>query len=155
MKPLTNNDLPDTVTWTPGMVDKFFAAYLECALWSSMDDSDDSGGEPLDSNYSPDDIPEDVRERLRAECIDFIAANCETLDKTGADSAQHGHDFWLTRNGHGAGFWDRGYGGVGRELTEAAHVYGSVDLYVADGGQVWAAGYEQGSVTRGGDDDKQ
>lgn len=143
MKPLTNDDLPTTVTvtWTPSMVDKFFAAYLECALWSSTDNADDSSREPLDSNYSPDDIPEDVRERLRAECIDFVAANCETLDKAGADFAQHGHDFWLTRNRHG-GFWDRGYGEVGHELTEAARAYLEVYLYVGDDGQVWAAGYE-------------
>ena len=27
--------------------------------------------------------------------------------------AQIGHDLWLTRNGHGAGFWDRGLGAQG------------------------------------------
>jgi hypothetical protein len=29
----------------------------------------------------------------------------EELDKLDAEKC--GHDFWLTRNGHGAGFWDR------------------------------------------------
>ena len=48
------------------------------------------------------------------------------------------HDFWLTGNRHGAGFWDRGYGADGDTLTEAAHGYGDVDLYVGDDGQIHA-----------------
>lgn len=40
-------------------------------------------------------------------------------------------DFWLTRNGHGAGFWDRGAGSVGKRLTDAAKSYG--ERYVFDG----------------------
>ncbi len=41
-----------------------------------------------------------------------------------------GHDFWLTRNGHGAGFWDRDLGEVGDKLTKIAESFGSVYLYV-------------------------
>lgn len=48
-----------------------------------------------------------------------------------------GIDFWLTRNGHGAGFWDRGLGDVGTRLTCAAHNYGSVDLYAGDDGLIY------------------
>ena len=42
----------------------------------------------------------------------------------------------LTRNGHGAGFWDRGLGALGERLTRAAKSHGSVDLYVNDDGKV-------------------
>ena len=35
-----------------------------------------------------------------------------------------GHDFALTRNGHGAGFWDRGLGEIGDMLTEECKPYG-------------------------------
>ena len=48
---------------------------------------------------------------------------------------QFGHDFWLTRNGHGAGFWDRGLGALGSELSEAARSFGTVDVY--EGGDNW------------------
>lgn len=50
------------------------------------------------------------------------------------DGATTGHDFYLTRNRHGAGFWDR-YSGdspearAGDRLTSAAHVYGESELY--------------------------
>ena len=35
-----------------------------------------------------------------------------------------GHDFALTRNGHGTGFWDRGLGEIGDMLTEECKPYG-------------------------------
>jgi hypothetical protein len=53
---------------------------------------------------------------------------------TARDSGQGGHDFWLTRNGHGAGFWDGDWPEeVGKRLTEASKKYGEVYLYVQDG----------------------
>ena len=36
-----------------------------------------------------------------------------------------GHDFALTRNGHGTGFWDRGLGAIGDMLTDACKPYGA------------------------------
>lgn len=50
--------------------------------------------------------------------------------------SQHGHDFSLTRNGHGAGFWDRGYGESGELLSKACKPYGSVDVYVTKRGKL-------------------
>ena len=139
---MPNIALPESLPWTPRMVDAFFSAYLECALWSSTDESTEAGGEPLDANYNPEDIPAPCRERLRAECVDFLAAHHETLEAGEWTPEQAGHDFWLTRNGHGAGFWDRGKGQIGQQLTDACKAYGTVDLYVGDDGQVWASGYE-------------
>lgn len=151
LKPLTDADLPDTLAWTPAMVDRFFLGYLVCALWSTNDESNESGGEPLDANYSIGDIPVSVREKMRAECIEFLAACApEDLDAD-ADRAPSfregqeyvGHDFWLTRNGHGTGFWDRDLpNGAGDRLSAAARAFGGVDLYVGDDGMVYAAGFE-------------
>lgn len=38
------------------------------------------------------------------------------------------HDYWLTRNGHGAGFWDRGLGDAGQRLTDLSED-GSYELF--------------------------
>ena len=54
---------------------------------------------------------------------------------TASDCA--GHDFWLTRCGHGAGFWDRGVGETGERLTKAAEKFGNVDLCVGDDGKIY------------------
>lgn len=111
-------------------LDTFERAYLECALWSSTDQIDDSGGEPLDANYTIEDIHPASLASMLEDCRDFRNAQEQLL--VNLDAAQCGHDFWLTRNGHGAGFWDRGHGKVGELLTEACKPYGSCDLYVGD-----------------------
>lgn len=126
------------VETAPIDVDAFFDAYLECALWSSSDQADNQGGRPLDENCGSDDIHPDSLAEMRSECEDFISANTSDLLATGADASQMGHDFWLTRNGHGAGFWDRGYGAIGDRLSEASKVYGGVDIYVGDDGKLYS-----------------
>ena len=47
------------------------------------------------------------------------------------------HDWVLTRNRHGVGFWDRGLGIAGELLTRGAHFDGEVDAYVGDDGLVY------------------
>jgi hypothetical protein len=85
-------------------------AYIECALWAETDNADESGGEPLDANYSADDIAPEALATLRADCETFAErARAAGFAITGYWSdEQLGHDLWLTRNGHGTGFWDRG-----------------------------------------------
>lgn len=116
--------------------EKFLAAYLECALWSSTDNADDSGGSPLDDNYGPEDLSDEALEQCRKDCADFLEAEAADLEEAGITLEQAGHDFWLTRNGHGAGFWDRGLGAVGERLSKACKPYGSVYLYVGNDGRI-------------------
>jgi len=118
-------------------LDAFTTAYLECALWSSTDESDESGGEPLDANYGLDDLSLETIQGAIDDCAAFQAANADDL--ADLDDEQSGHDFWLTRNGHGAGFWDRGLGALGDRLSKACKPYGSVDLYVGDDGKVYGS----------------
>jgi hypothetical protein len=113
-------------------LDAFTTAYLECALWSSTDDA----GEPLDCDYSISDIAPESLTSMIEDCADF-QASYRDLYRADWTSEQAGHDFWLTRNHHGAGFWDRGFS-AGKQLTDAAHAYGSCDIYIGDDGKVYA-----------------
>lgn len=113
-------------------LEPFFRQYLETALWSSLDDD----GKPMDRTYSVSDIAEESKAAAQEECLDFISANARDLEIHG-DAGQAGHDFWLTRNGHGAGFWDRGLGDLGDRLTAACRAYGESDPYVGDDGRVY------------------
>jgi hypothetical protein len=113
-------------------IQKILDHYAICALWSSTDEND----EPLDSFYTIDDIDPDTLEKMRQDIVDFVETNKELLLSSGQSDEQIGHDFWLTRNHHGAGFWDRGLGDIGEKLTKACHVYGDVYLYVSDSGKV-------------------
>lgn len=120
--------------------DSFLRGYFECALWSSNDESDESGGEPLDRNYAVDDIADESVTAMIADCEDFQSANVALLRRyydADRSSEQAGHDFWLTRNGHGAGFWDRGLGELGKSLSDAAKAYGECNPYVGDDGKIY------------------
>ncbi len=113
-------------------LDSFARAYLEAALWSSNDESDENGGAPLDQNYEESDIAMDSLKRMINDCQNFQKTNTDLLAQHN-DMSQAGHDFWLTRNGHGAGFWDRGLGELGEKLTAACESFGTCNLYVARG----------------------
>lgn len=109
-------------------LDDFTQAYVDCALWSTLDDNE----EPLDGNWDTSDIHPDSLDRIRDVCAEFQR---EYEGPIGYRSARAGRDFWLTRNGHGAGFWDGDWPEVaGEALTAAAHKYGESDVYVGDDG---------------------
>ena len=116
--------------------DKFFKAYVEAALWSSTDDDD----EPMDKNYDMRDIAPEALRKMEADCKKFQRENEAAINEAaeqGYNDEQAGHDFWLTRNGHGAGFWDRNLGDVGERLTKACDKFGEQYLYVGDDGKIY------------------
>lgn len=124
-------------------VDEFTKQYIVTALWSS-----DDGGLNKLSEMSWQDLAPQTLDMMKRDAISFQQQCAALLDRAyqetgysyGPGSA--GHDFWLTRNHHGAGFWDRGLGEVGNMLTTAAHKWPEVDLYVGDDGLVYASGHE-------------
>ena len=124
----------------------FFDAYVEAALWSSTDNSRPDGGDPLDQHFVPADIDAETREKMRADCQRFQEENADLLTryyselptKAWKGEAQAGHDFWLSRYGHGRGFLDRA---VSHEVIDAlqakAEAYGQYDLYIGDDGKIY------------------
>jgi len=110
--------------------EEFFSAYVATALWSSGDEFD---------GYGADDIAEETIAAMRADCAAFYAANADDLNcehASGPDFGplgRAGHDFWLTRNHHGAGFWDGDWPEPqATRLTKAAHSFGECNLYIGD-----------------------
>lgn len=83
------------------------------------------GYRAIADDLETDDYPTDAFQG-RLDCIAFVMSHYSLLAQLDLSQAfHHGADFYLTRNGHGTGFWDRGYGDIGTQLTEAAKVYGS------------------------------
>lgn len=128
-------------------LDTMTQAYAVCALWSSPDEGQPpfSPERNLDDDYGIDDIAPETMAAMRADCEAFAEANAGDIDTferlACVDDSQVGHSFWLSRNGHGAGFFDWTHpaelGEACARLQEAARVYGEIDLYAHDG-QVWA-----------------
>lgn len=116
----------------------FLTAYVEALLWSSTDETPD--GEMI--NLDQCQLSTAGTDTCRADCAAFFTANYEDLrtaaDWPGYSWAHAGHDFALTRNGHGAGFWDGDLpDALGERLTEAAHTVGECWPYMGDDGSVY------------------
>lgn len=111
-------------------MDQFTTAFYEALFWSSCD----ADGDPLEDNFDINSLTNEAKAELDQDCQDFQTDNATLM--ANLDASQCGHDFALTRNHHGAGFWDRGLGALGEALTKAAHDYGQVDLYEGDDGQL-------------------
>ena len=129
----------------------FMIGYMTAALWSTLGDDEDCT--PLDEKYEPRDIDADTMLEMFVDCRDFLRFNRVEIEvyisqhnrsfsiarELRLDALEYaGHDFWLTRNGHGAGFWDRGYGECGDRLSAAARVYGECYLYAGDDNKIYA-----------------
>ena len=117
-------------------MDTFTTAYLEAIEFTDFH----SDNEELQNS---DGLSPELLASIEADCAAFQEANADDLDEAydehGFTLEQAGHDFWLTRNGHGAGFWDRGLGERGDRLTAAAHAYGTSELYAGDDGRLYVS----------------
>lgn len=118
-------------------LDSFTQGYVETALWIGLLEDEEIEHFGGLHRAAFDDLAPECLEQLCADCADFQQAAAAMLETWG-DDHQAGHDFWLTRNRHGAGFWDRGRGKLGDDLTGLAHGYGSCNLYVGDDGRIYA-----------------
>ena len=112
-------------------LNSFINAYIEAALWSTPDDM----GYPVAERFDSAHLNDTALKTIREDCAKFCKQQAEELAYL--DARQCGHDFWLTRNGHGAGFWDRGLGERGKRLSAAAHAFGEQNLVVGDDGKLY------------------
>lgn len=108
-------------------------AYIDCIFFT---DGDETELGFFDFN------PESLK-KAETELNEFIdKAESMGLIDNSFDMTQVAHDFWLTRNRHGAGFWDGDYsrtslGDVGDALTDLAHSYPETSLVEGANGQLY------------------
>jgi hypothetical protein len=107
--------------------------------WRHGEGSDDGSALPCDAAFA--DLAPETLARILKDCRAFqdSRAWADTMEGyPGADEVQAGHDFWLTRNGHGAGFWDGDWPEpYATQLDETAKGFGSVNAYLGDDGKVY------------------
>lgn len=97
-------------------------------------------------------VSDDIFQRAYRDCTEFLQAARDAISShigiaeiEGYTNEQCGADFWLTRNGHGAGFWDRSalmdvYGhNIGEALTALVGwrtQWPEIDFYFGDDGNL-------------------
>jgi hypothetical protein len=123
-------------------VDQLTHGFLVGMLWAESGDPES----PLGESAGLEDLAPQTRTAACEICENF-ASYCARvhirLDRVrGMDAQAIGHDLWLTSQGHGAGFWDRGLGALGDKLTAAAKTFSGGDAYRGDDGSIYMMGYE-------------
>ncbi len=111
-------------------LDEFTRGYIGAALWTEEEAIENDGGQARYENIDSKSLDDMI-----ADCRNFQIGNADALGEYydhGFDEVHAGHDFWLSRNGHGAGFWDRRAGEAGESLSEASKVMGEVSLTVGN-----------------------
>lgn len=110
--------------------------YVEAILWAETADFEDSDKSiPLDEVYGPLDLSDEFWVRARRDIVKLI--DVVSSDIWRLDPGMFGADAWLTRQHHGAGFWDGDWDriagdGVGEMLTDLTEsVLPETYVYVA------------------------
>ena len=106
----------------------FERSYIAALLFADLPEEN--------SELDEDDFSESAVKQVRADCVEFFTNYSRFWGNLHSEA---GHDFWLTRQGHGAGFWDRGelYDGSGDLLTKASEQAGVCDLYIGDDSKIY------------------
>lgn len=137
---------------TPAQINTITEHYLIALLWTMPEDED--GNNPGDT-VELSDLPFKTINRAMQDVTAFVESCGALFDlamqcyddgygkhpDAGSAEAAFGHDFALTRNGHGCGFWDRESEGLpkflGDALTRVCDRFPPVDLYIGDDGNVY------------------
>lgn len=117
--------------------------------WSNMYDSDnprpfldDAPGthyaNGADVPIDDFDFDEEGLLEFSRDCESFWSAVIDLGLSSHGETEQYADDFVLTRNGHGAGFWDGDWPApADTKLTAISKTYGNVSLYRGDDGRIY------------------
>ena len=119
-------------------VEQAIAGYLDAIIFTESDDGEEESG--IDNGMGAIDFAPSTMNAISAELHAFVFLYQDCLqhamqhNNKGYKWENVGHDLWLTRNGHGAGFWDRELGGydgydIGDSLSSACKIMGTKHAY--------------------------
>lgn len=123
------DEYPEARITVPGLeVRDIVSGFIECMCWAESGDTD----APLGDHADPSLLADGAYEQCLGLVQDFISYCARVgIDMQGMNEDQIGNDLWLTMQGHGAGFWDRGLGQLGEDLTKAAKTF-HMECYLGD-----------------------
>lgn len=111
--------------------EKFYTATVEALYFTDTGEDDQP---PKDAE-----LADETEECLRADCAKFWDFARTSIEASGLSPEQAGHDFWLTRNHHGAGFWDGDWPEPQATiLSNRAYQFGDFDTYLGDDGLIYS-----------------
>ncbi len=112
-------------------IQKFIEHYIASLLFY---------GQEEDENMTADELAPCAFDEISRECQDFLANHGDLVRQAEAVYGLENvaHDLYLTRNGHGCGFWDGDLPEkLGAKLTAIAKELGEENPYYGDDGKIY------------------
>lgn len=121
-------------------ISKLVREYVGTLLWSESYEKDDDNDRPFDSDFSYDDMSKSALTTIAKDIKAFLDKASDLIEKDEGkhqgDYSQAMHDFCLTRNHHGAGFWDGDWTN-GKELTKISQSFKEMHAELGDDGKIY------------------
>jgi len=117
-------------------LDTFTRAHIEALYFADTGEDDQPPTEAELSEETRLDLAADCRSFWKRYWFYILSDQCKHGGTEEERARSAGHDFWFTRNGHGAGFWDGDWPTYGDILTEGSKSYGNIDLGIDDNGAI-------------------
>ena len=113
-------------------LETFLSGYWACVDFAATDGE----GEPIEVD-SRHELPAEAVAEMEETATDFLRAQWVWLHSCD-DLSYAGHNFHLTRNHHGAGFWDgRSWANLADRLSKASQTYGSCGVEKNSDGSIY------------------
>lgn len=113
-------------------IDNIVDSYLETAFWTDQEQIEEKGDDVSSADFS-----EETKEKAKEDIISFMKKTEQYL-KDIPDNLI-GHNFWLTRNHHGAGFWDMKEldDEIGEIVSNICHEFPEKYVFLGDDGKLY------------------
>lgn len=120
--------MKDTTVLKSHEFEHILNGYIEAACWADG---------PEGSETLP--MSDEAMKKAREDVSKFLSLLTVDVKSIRLPLEQIGHDIWLTRNRHGAGFWDRNT--LSKEyqiaLTDTARKLGECSIYIGDNNELY------------------
>ena len=131
--------------WSSDEFEVVYNAAEEALLWGSFSDEldDDLRGQPV-VREATDGLMADLQSFLeeidRANLCFYVRRRVADMGK---GLGQLGHDYVMSRMGHGVGLWEDEWGRYAPMLDGIAQAQGDLDAYLGDDGYVYFEGVKR------------
>ena len=114
-------------------IDKMAHGYINGALWvecSHVGEFEDDSFQ--DCGFDAGDLTAEAYYMVVDLCKDYLAKVGNLVDHADMEDSDVGYNLYLTIAGHGAGFWDRGLGKIGEDLSDLCDGLPALRFFVTD-----------------------
>jgi len=128
--------------FNPSNIKNIIVKYLETALWLAPDDESEKDNFENMTIYN---FSKEAYQQAENEIKWFLDVAGNAIERSNLNDQAVGFYLWLTRNGHGSGFWDHSYNNKEdeEELCYLSKILGECWIYIGDDNKIYFEGSDK------------